>query len=181
MWTCKIGIAGLYGKPMFACVHAKLFQSCPTLCDPLDCSLPGSSAHGVLQTKILGGLPCPPPGDLPDPGIEPESLTSPVLAGAFFTTSAPREAYAELCKKVRIIIKFVLFWFMWEVLLLCLLTTIWCCQGSHINHSDSCVMVSYCFDVQFPGDIWCWTPFCGLIDTCICFRWVVYSYLLPMF
>ena len=85
---------------MFACVHAKLFQSCPTLWDPLDCSLPGSSLHGVLQTKILGGLPCPPPGDLPDPGIEPESLMSPVLAGAFFTISATREAYAELCKKV---------------------------------------------------------------------------------
>ena len=34
----------------------------------------------------------PPPGDLPDPGIEPVSLTSPALAGAFFTTSATREA-----------------------------------------------------------------------------------------
>ena len=34
----------------------------------------------------------PPPGDLPDPGIEPVSLTSPALAGAFFTTSATWEA-----------------------------------------------------------------------------------------
>ena len=34
----------------------------------------------------------PPPGDLPDPGIEPMSLTSPALAGAFFTTSATWEA-----------------------------------------------------------------------------------------
>ena len=32
------------------------------------------------------GLPCPPQGDLPDPGIEPASLTSPALAGGFFTT-----------------------------------------------------------------------------------------------
>ena len=38
------------------------------------------------------GLPCPPPGDLPDPGIEPMSL--PALAGRFFTTSAPWETQA---------------------------------------------------------------------------------------
>ena len=31
-------------------------------------------------------LPCPPPGDLPDPGIEPTSVASPALAGGFFTT-----------------------------------------------------------------------------------------------
>ena len=37
-------------------------------------------------------LPFPTPGDLPDPGIEPTSLTSPALAGGFFTTSATWEA-----------------------------------------------------------------------------------------
>ena len=35
------------------CVCAKLLQSCPTLCDPLGCSLPGSSVQGVLQARIL--------------------------------------------------------------------------------------------------------------------------------
>ena len=35
------------------CVHAKLLQSCPTLCDPMDCNLPGSSVHGILQERIL--------------------------------------------------------------------------------------------------------------------------------
>ena len=34
-------------------VHAKLLQSCPTLCNPMDCSLPDSSVHGVLQARIL--------------------------------------------------------------------------------------------------------------------------------
>ena len=34
-------------------------------------SLPGSSVHGIPQVRILGGLPFPSPGDLPDPGIEP--------------------------------------------------------------------------------------------------------------
>ena len=39
------------------------------------------------RQEYWSGLPCPPPGDLPDPGIEPKSLMSPALAGAFFTTS----------------------------------------------------------------------------------------------
>ena len=45
-------------------------QSCPTLCDPMDCSPPGSSVHGISQARILDGLPFPSPGDLPNPGIE---------------------------------------------------------------------------------------------------------------
>ena len=47
---------------------------------------------GFSRQEYLSGLPCPPPGDLPHPGIEPESLTSPALAGGFFTTSATWEA-----------------------------------------------------------------------------------------
>ena len=52
----------------------------------MDSSSPGSSVRGILQARILEGLPCPPPGDLPNPGIEPVSLMSPALAGGFFTT-----------------------------------------------------------------------------------------------
>ena len=48
-------------------------QSCPTLGDPVDCSPPGSSIHGILQARYWSGLPFPSPGDLPDPGIEPRS------------------------------------------------------------------------------------------------------------
>ena len=36
-----------------ACMHAKSLQSCPALCDPMDCSPPGSSVHGVLQARVL--------------------------------------------------------------------------------------------------------------------------------
>ena len=36
-----------------ACMHAKLLQSCPTLCNPKDCSLSGSSVHGILQASVL--------------------------------------------------------------------------------------------------------------------------------
>ena len=41
-----------------------------------------------MDRGAWSGLPCPPPEDLPNPGIEPESVTSPALAGGFFTTSA---------------------------------------------------------------------------------------------
>ena len=42
---------------------------------------------GFSRQEYWRGLPCPPPGDLPDSGIEPTSLTSPALAGGFLTTS----------------------------------------------------------------------------------------------
>ena len=45
----------------------------------MDCSLKGSSVHGILQATVLEWLPCPPPGDLPDPGIEPTSPVAPAL------------------------------------------------------------------------------------------------------
>ena len=75
-------------------MHVKLLQLCPTLCDPMDCSPPGSPVLGILQSRIPGGLPCPPPGYLPDPGVEPASLVSPALAGRFVSTSASWEATA---------------------------------------------------------------------------------------
>ena len=54
----------------------------------MHCSPPGSSVHGILQVRIPVWLLCHPPGDLPDPGMEPWSLRSPALAGGFFITSA---------------------------------------------------------------------------------------------
>ena len=48
-------------------------QSCPTLCDPMDCNPPGSSIQGILQATILKQVATPSPGDLPDPGIRPRS------------------------------------------------------------------------------------------------------------
>ena len=54
-------------------------QSCPTLCDPVNCSPQGSSVHGILQARILEWVVSPSPGDLPGPGIEPASPEAPVL------------------------------------------------------------------------------------------------------
>ena len=75
-------------------MHPKSLQSCPTLCSPMGCNLPVSSVHGILQARNWSGLPFPSPGDLPNPGIKPVSLTSPALAlvGRFFTTSATWKA-----------------------------------------------------------------------------------------
>ena len=65
----------------------KSLELSPTLCNPMDCSLPRSSVRGILQTKILEWVAMPSSRDLPNPGIEGTSLTSPALAGGFFTTS----------------------------------------------------------------------------------------------
>ena len=51
---------------------------------------------GFSRHKYWNGLPCPPPEDLSDPGIKPVSLSSPVLAGGFFTTNATWEAYIDI-------------------------------------------------------------------------------------
>ena len=47
-----------------------------------------SLSMGFSRQEYCSGLPSPPPGDFPDPGIEPMFLMSPALAGGFFTTSA---------------------------------------------------------------------------------------------
>ena len=52
---------------------SEVAQSCPTLCDPMNCSLPGSSTHGIFQARYWSGLPFPSPRDLPEPGIKPAS------------------------------------------------------------------------------------------------------------
>ena len=76
----------------YARVPAKSLQSCPTLCNPMDCSPPGSSVHGLLRQEYWNGLPFPSPEHLPDPGIKPTSLTPPALADRFFISSITWEA-----------------------------------------------------------------------------------------
>ena len=74
---------------IYVCLCAKSLQSYLTLCDPIDCSLPGSSVHGFLQARIVAISSSSRPSD---PGIETTSLTFLALAGGFFTTSATWEA-----------------------------------------------------------------------------------------
>ena len=74
------------------CVCTKLLQSCSSLCDPMDRSLPGSSVHGILQARILEWVPMSSYRGSSWPRIKPASLTSPTLTDGSFTTSATWEA-----------------------------------------------------------------------------------------
>ena len=69
---------------MQACSAA---QFCQTLCDPMD---QAPLSMGFSRQEYWSGLPFPPRGDLPDPGMEP---TSPALTGGFFTTKPPRKPH----------------------------------------------------------------------------------------
>ena len=53
--------------------HSEIAQLCPTLCNPMGCSLPGSSVRGIFQARVLEWVSMSFSGDLPDPGIEPGS------------------------------------------------------------------------------------------------------------
>ena len=66
--------------------ESEVTQSCLTLCNPVDCSLPGFSIHRILRQEYWSGLPFPSPGDLPDPGIE---TRSPALDEDTLTSEPP--------------------------------------------------------------------------------------------
>ena len=69
------------------------FNSYLTLCDPWTVPCQAPLFMGFSRQEYWNGLPCPPPGDPPDPGIEPTSPVSPALADRFFTTSTTWEAH----------------------------------------------------------------------------------------
>ena len=73
-------------------LNAKSCQSCPTLCNPVDYSPPGSSIHGIIQARIQEWVAFSFSKGSSHPGNKPVSLTSPTLAVRFFTTSATQEA-----------------------------------------------------------------------------------------
>ena len=55
---------------------------------------------GFSKQEYWSELPCPLPGDLPDPGIKPESLKCPALAGGFFTTRATWEVHTNASQQL---------------------------------------------------------------------------------
>ena len=70
-------------------------QLCPTLCDPMDCNPTGSFSLEFSMQEYWSGLPFPPPGDLPDPGIQ---CTSPVCP-ALKADSLPTEPSGKVLTK----------------------------------------------------------------------------------
>ena len=88
--TVKWGQGHLFPR---ACVRAKLLQSCLTLWDPVHCSQPGSSVHGILRARISAWIAYAfLQGIFPTQGLNPR-LSSPALAGKFFTSDTTWEAY----------------------------------------------------------------------------------------
>ena len=82
-----------WGLSVCARVYAKLLQSCPTLCDPMDCSLPGSSVHGILQARTLDWV-----AMLSSRGSSrlrdwTRVSCGSCIAGRFFTAVSPEELY----------------------------------------------------------------------------------------
>ena len=80
------------------CLVAQLYLTLATL---WTIAYQAPLSMGFSRQEYWSGLPCPPPGDLPDPGIEPMSLMSPALAGEFFNTSTTWEARASVSSSVK--------------------------------------------------------------------------------
>ena len=68
-------------------------QLCMTLYDPIVCSPPGSSGHGIFQARIQEWVAISSSRGLPNPRIVPRSLESLALTGGFFTTVPPGKPY----------------------------------------------------------------------------------------
>ena len=74
----------IFIKLTISCVHTQSLQSCLTL---WTVAHEAPLSMGFSRQEYWSGLLCPPPGDLPNPGIKPTSPTSPALAGRSSTTS----------------------------------------------------------------------------------------------
>ena len=82
------------GNAMHVCV-LRHFNCVQLFATPWTVALEAPLSMGFSRQEYWSGLPCPPPGDLPKPGIKPESLMSTALAGRFFTTSTIWEALSN--------------------------------------------------------------------------------------
>ena len=99
IWLCGIDL-------LHACVlshfsHVQLFVTLWIVASPL-------CPQEFSRQEYWSRLPCPPPGDLPNPGNKPTPLMSPALAGHFFTTSATWEAQGDLLQVTYYLNRFIL-------------------------------------------------------------------------
>ena len=89
-WETMLLSAGQFQVELVVCVCVYVCvihsQSCPTLCDPMDWSPPGSLSMGFSRQEYWSGVPFPSPGDFPKPGV---GRMPPALTGRFFVTLPP--------------------------------------------------------------------------------------------
>ena len=90
--TAQWRLNNYYMGTLYACTLS-CFSCVRLFVTPWTVARPAPLSMGFSRQEYWSGLPCPPPGDLPAPGKEPVSLTSPALAGRFFTTSTTWEAH----------------------------------------------------------------------------------------
>ena len=82
---------------MVSKVKVLVTQLCPTLCDSVDCSLPGPLSKGFSREESWSGLPYPPPGNLPEPGSNPGLLScGQILYHLSYSRSPPEERWSRL-------------------------------------------------------------------------------------
>ena len=74
---------------MRACVCVCMLSRVRLFATPWTMARQAPLSMGFPWQEYGNGLPFPPPGDLPDPGVEPKSPVSPALAGRFVTTEPP--------------------------------------------------------------------------------------------
>ena len=77
--------------PRCACMYAKSLQSCPTLCDTMDCSPPGSFVQGSFQARILEWVAMPSSRGSSQPRDRTQVSCGSCIADGFFTTEPPRK------------------------------------------------------------------------------------------
>ena len=103
--------------------ESRVAQSCPTLCNPMDCSPPVSSVHEVLQTRILEWVAMLFSRGSSWPGIEPPSLLSPTLQAGSLPLAPPRKPLMKYILREMIQLKFATCYF--------LLYLVPCCQSRY--------------------------------------------------
>ena len=89
-WESKIH------KTVVTLVHAKLLQSCLTLCDPMDCSPPGPSVHGILQARILEWVAMPSSRGSSPPRDRTHIPYDSCIAGRLFTAEPLGKTHGHL-------------------------------------------------------------------------------------
>ena len=115
---------------MLNCICVLVAQSCPTLCDPMDCSPPGSTVHGILQARILEWVAIPFSRGSSWP--RNQSWVS-FIAGGFLTVWATREAWGFKQRRKHI----QAFWILVYTLSGCFFSVLQSCQAepSFLNTS----------------------------------------------
>ena len=146
-----------WSLPPFVCVCLCVSNSsCPTLCDPMDCSPPGPSVHGILQTRLLSNSSCPTlcdPMDCSPPGSSVHGILQTRLlewmAIPFFRGSSwPRDQTQVYC----IVGRFFTIWATQEAhLLLRTRTLLWCPVPASIPSTPHPTLTFCCnFQVVVP-------------------------------